>query len=69
MFDLFGPGEDHNIHIDSSLWDELEKVTDSDNSLLSSPFSELEVKDALFLMEKNKAAGPDKIPIEFYQTC
>lgn len=20
-------------------------------------------------MEKNKAAGPDKIPIEFYQTC
>jgi hypothetical protein len=27
----------------------------------------LEIKDALFRMEKHKAAGLDKIPIEFYQ--
>lgn len=32
-------------------------------------FSESEIKNALDQMEKNKAAGPDKIPIEFYQAC
>jgi mannosylglycoprotein endo-beta-mannosidase len=31
--------------------------------------SETEIKNALFLMERNKAPGPDKIPIEFYQCC
>jgi hypothetical protein len=29
----------------------------------------VEIKMALFQTEKNKAAGPDKIPIEFYQAC
>ena len=33
------------------------------------PFTEHEVKTTLFQMEKNKAAGPDRIPIEFYQCC
>ena len=40
-----------------------------ENDKLSSPFTEDEIKFALFSMEKNKAAGPDKIPIEFYQAC
>ena len=40
-----------------------------ENDKLSSPLTEDEIKFALFSMEKNKAAGPDKIPIEFYQTC
>ena len=40
-----------------------------DNEELTKPFSEPEIKAALFQMEKNKAAGPDKIPIEFYQHC
>lgn len=66
---LFGPEEDHNIHIDQSLWEELEQVTNQDNEALCRPFSESEIKDALFQMEKNKAARPDKIPIEFYQCC
>ena len=55
-------------YLDSSLWADLEQVTDLDNSLLCAPFSE-EVKEALYQIKKNKAAGPDKIPIEFYQTC
>lgn len=67
--ELFGPGEEHNIHIVNSLWAELDQVSDSDNELLSKPFSEEEVTNALFQMETKKAAGPDKIPIEFYQTC
>jgi len=66
--ELFRPGEEHDIHLDNSLWADLEQVTELDDSLLCAPFSE-EVKEAHFQMEKNKAAGPDKIPIEFYQTC
>jgi hypothetical protein len=37
--------------------------------MLTQPFSKTEIKEALFQMEKNKAIGPDKIPIEFYQHC
>jgi hypothetical protein len=36
---------------------------------LTKPFSEEEIKTALFLMERNKAAGPDGLPIEFFQKC
>jgi hypothetical protein len=32
-------------------------------------FLEQEIKNALDLIEKNKASGPDKMPIEFYQSC
>jgi hypothetical protein len=67
--DLFGSTDEHNIHIDHTLWEELEQVSDEDNRLLIRPFSEIEIKEALFHMEKNKVAGPDKIPIEFHQTC
>ena len=51
---LFGPETEHNIHIDPSLWDEVEKVSIEDNLMLCSPFSENEIKDALFHMEKIK---------------
>lgn len=44
-------------------------ITAADNEFLCRPFSEEEIKNALYSMEKNKAAGPDKIPIEFYQEC
>lgn len=64
--ELFGPADDHDIHIAQDLWDEL---PDQENEELCKPFSEAKIKDALFQMEVNKAAGPDKIPIEFYQSC
>lgn len=67
--DLFGLPIEYNIQIDSSLWDGIPMVSDEENSWLCRPFTEKEIKDALDLMEKNKAAGPDKIPIEFYQSC
>lgn len=66
---LFGPVDNHDIHIASNLWDELSKDSDGENEELCKPFSELEIKEALFQMETNKAASPNKIPIEFYQTC
>jgi len=66
---LFGPVPESSLPIDPNLWEPDEKVTDADNSLLTCPFSEEEIKHALFQMDKNKAAGPDKIPVEFYQAC
>jgi mannosylglycoprotein endo-beta-mannosidase len=67
--ELFGPVESHNIPLDPSLWTQDEKVSSDDNEFLTKPFSIEEVKYALFHMECNKAVGPDKIPIEFFQTC
>lgn len=44
-------------------------MSNKDNEQLCKPFSESEIWNALSQMEKNKAAGPDSIPIEFYQAC
>ena len=63
---LFGPAHVQALPLNENLWEDNEKVNSLDNEELTKPFSEAEIKIALFLMEKNKAAGPDKIPIEFY---
>jgi len=66
---LFGPAPGNAFPLDPNLWENDEKVTEEENEELIKPFSEAEVKEALFQMEKNKAAGPDSIPIKFYQSC
>jgi hypothetical protein len=67
---LFAPPPiDYDIQLDSDLWDGIPKMLQADNRLLCKPFSEEEIKIALRQMEKNKATGLDKIPIEFYQHC
>ena len=66
---LFGPASGNTFPLDPDLWSENEKVCEEENVDLIMPFTEHEVKTALFQMEKNKAAGPDRIPIEFYQCC
>lgn len=40
-----------------------------DNDLITSRFTEEEVRKALFSMESNKTRGPDNIPAEFYKHC
>lgn len=65
--ELFGPESEYDIQLDPSIWDNVESLNEVDNDCLCRPFSEIEITDALFLMERNKAPGPDKIPIEFYQ--
>jgi hypothetical protein len=42
-------------------------MMDEENADLIRPFSEEEVKYALFQMERNKAARPDGLPVEFFQ--
>lgn len=67
--ELFGPVPQHDIHLDPTIWNKSYTLTKSDNEVLCQPFTESEIKTALFQMKRNKAPGPDKIPIEFYQKC
>jgi hypothetical protein len=55
--------------IDPRAWQKCENVTRLENEDLTRPFLEEEIKMALFAMEKNKAADPDGLPIEFFQSC
>lgn len=51
------------------MWEPCDKLEDIDNFILTRPFSDTEIKNYLFSMRPNKAAGPDNIPIEFFQHC
>ena len=66
---LFGPANNNVLPLEQSFWDDVTSLSLEDNELLCKPFSEGEIKEALFQMEKNKVAGTDGIPIEFFQTC
>jgi hypothetical protein len=66
---LFGPGEGNILKLSNNIWLPHEKLNFDDNLVLNEPFSEDEVKFALDRMVKNKAPGPDGIPVEFYQVC
>jgi hypothetical protein len=65
---LFGPSEENNFSMDETRRDDIPQVSDVENDMLSTPFSEKEVKEAIFRMELNKSPGPDGFPAEFYQT-
>jgi len=47
--------------------DDIPQVSNSENEFLMAPFTEKEIRDAIFDMEHNKAPGPDGFPAEFYQ--
>jgi hypothetical protein len=66
---LFGPGEGNLMQLADSVWSVQEKLSDEDNMKLNEPFSEEEIQAAINSMVKNKAPGPDGIPVEFYQAC
>jgi hypothetical protein len=57
------------ISLDESRMDDIPQVSDVENEQLVKPFSEEEVRHAVFQMEHNKAPGPDGFPAEFYQAC
>lgn len=47
--------------------DDIPQVSTLENLILTSPFTEEELKQAIFQMEHSKVPGPDGFPAEFYQ--
>ena len=64
---LFGPPDNNNFNLDETRIEDIPQVTDTENEILTSEFTEAEVREAIFQMEHNKAPGPDGFPAEFYQ--
>jgi len=55
--ELFGPPVEFEVQMDPTIWDDVPKVSDSDNSFLCRLFSEEEIKIALWKMEKTRQQG------------
>ena len=64
---LFGKPDEIDISLVESRIDDIPQVTDAENDTLISAFTEIEVKEAVFQMEHNKAPGPDGFLAEFFQ--
>ena len=64
---LFGAPEEGNFSLDESRTSDIPQVSVEENNLLTAPYSEDEVRKAVFQMEHNKAPGPDGFPAEFFQ--
>jgi hypothetical protein len=64
---LFGKPDEIDISLVESRIDDIPHVTDAENDTLISVFTEIEVKEAVFQMEHNKAPGPDGFLAEFFQ--
>ena len=61
---LFGKPDEIDISLVESRIDDIPQVTETENEILISAFTEIEVKEAVFQMEHNKAPGPDGFPAE-----
>jgi mannosylglycoprotein endo-beta-mannosidase len=64
---LFGTPEASGISLMENQILDIPQVTQEENDVLIGPFTEFEVRAAVFQMEHNKAPGPDGFPAEFYQ--
>jgi mannosylglycoprotein endo-beta-mannosidase len=65
---LFGESDEGNFTTDESRTDDIPQVSIEENNLLTAAYTEEEVRKVVFLMEHNKAPGPDDFLAEFYQT-
>jgi hypothetical protein len=54
----FGHLEDEQFSLDGSLVSDLQQVSQEENEALIAPFTEKEVKEAIFQMKHNEASGP-----------
>jgi hypothetical protein len=45
------------------------RVNEEDNTSLLKPFSEDEINNVIWMMEPDKAPGPDGFSIHFYRIC
>ena len=66
---LFGPSDSTVCKMDPLCWSPEEKVSQEESELVDSKFSEEEIKNVVFSIEKNTAPGPDHMPVEFFQSC
>jgi hypothetical protein len=64
---LFGSPTENNFSMMENRVDDIPQVTDEGNDILTTMFTEEEIKEAIFQMEHNKASGPDGFLAEFYQ--
>jgi hypothetical protein len=64
---LFGAPVANFFNIREEVTHDIPQLSQEENSILASPFTEEEVFEAISKMEHNKAPGPDGFPAEFYQ--
>lgn len=64
---LFGFESNLDFHLGEDFWREEDKVSTAENTLLEAPFTEEEIKEAIFGSYANGAPGPDGFPFLFYQ--
>ena len=64
---LFGAPAPTNISLDEEEIQDITQISLVENNILTAPFTEEEVFEAISQMELNKAPGPDGFPAEFYQ--
>jgi hypothetical protein len=64
---LFGKEENIDIELDNDFWGSDDLVTEEENCLLDQPFSEEEIREAIFGSYAEGAPGPDGFSFLFYQ--
>ena len=65
--ELFAMEENSGVRLGSSFWEDVDKVTPEENSSLIAPFTEAEIKEAVFSCYAEGAPGPDGLSFLFYQ--
>jgi hypothetical protein len=64
---LFGAEEDVGITLGPDFWELRDLVSQEENEMLCAPFSEKEIREAIFSSYAEGAPGPDGLPFLFYQ--
>jgi hypothetical protein len=65
--DIFAKEQREDIALDQSFWDDEDLVTQEENEMLTTPFFEEEIKEAIFSSYAEGAPGPDGLSFLFYQ--
>lgn len=66
---LFSNDNKCNLFLRDNIWSENQKLTREEAIALDRRFEESEIREVIFSMACNKAAGPDGFPVEFFQKC
>jgi mannosylglycoprotein endo-beta-mannosidase len=64
---LFGKEEKMDVSLMDSFWEPEDMVTEEENMILDAPFTEEEIKEAVFGSYAEGAPGPDGFTFLFYQ--